>query len=201
MTLASDRSKLVASVIEEEIAVMTIRYRQVCLLTAMILLAGCAQNREVPKLTNQVVELKQVLGELTEQATALERQNRLNQSSTSGVYLLPAANNAARLHSSVGELSLSLNYLKSEANGSQAILYVRTLSGQYLPGFTATLEWGQLDAATGMPLTAQAQSQQIQSASSLLPKTEQIFELRLSGVTPSQLGYIRVHSVEPIAQR
>ena len=184
MTLASDRSKLIASVIEKEIAVMTIRYRQVCLLTAMILLAGCAQNREVPKLTNQVVELKQVLGELTEQATALERQNRLNQSSTS-----------------VGELSLSLNYVKSEANGSQAILYVRTLSGQYLPGFTATLEWGQLDAATGMPLTAQAQSQQIQSASSLLPKTEQIFELRLSGVTPSQLGYIRVHSIEPIAQR
>ncbi|MCL1028385.1 DUF3251 domain-containing protein [Serratia silvae] len=180
---------------------MTIRYRQVCLLTAMILLAGCAQNREVPKLTNQVVELKQVLGELTEQATALERQNRLNQSSTSGVYLLPAANNAAKLQSSVGELSLSLNYVKSEANGSQAILYVRTLSGQYLPSFIATLEWGQLDAATGMPLTAQAQSQQIQSASSLLPKTEQIFELRLSGVTPSQLGYIRVHSVEPTAQR
>jgi outer membrane murein-binding lipoprotein Lpp len=77
MTLASDRTKLVASVNEEEIAVMTIRYRQVCLLTAMILLAGCAQNREVPKLTNQVVELKQVLGELTEQATALERQTGL----------------------------------------------------------------------------------------------------------------------------
>jgi outer membrane murein-binding lipoprotein Lpp len=201
MTLVSDRAKLGASVIEEEIAVMTIRYRQVCLLTAMILLAGCAQNREVPKLTNQVVELKQVLGELTEQATALERQNRLNQNSNSGVYLLPAANNAAKLQSSVGELSLSLNYVKSEANGSQAILYVRTLSGQYLPGFTATLEWGQLDAATGMPLSAQAQSQQIQSASSLLPKTEQIFELRLSGVTPSQLGYVRVHSVEPITQR
>lgn len=201
MTLTRDRAKLVTSVIEEEIAAMTIRYRQVCLLTAMILLAGCAQNREVPKLTNQVVELKQVLGELTEQATALERQNRLNQSSTSGVYLLPAANNAARLQSSVGELSLSLNYVKSEANGSQATLYVRTLSGQYLPGFTAMLEWGQLDPATGMPLTAQAQSQQIQSASSLLPKTEQIFELRLSGVTPAQLGYIRVHSIEPVTRR
>lgn len=200
MTLASDPAKLVASAIEEEIAAMTISYRQVCLLAAMILLAGCAQNREVPKLTNQVVELKQVLGELTEQATALERQNRLNQRSTNGAYLLPAANNAAKLHSSVGELSLSLNYVKNEANGSQAVLYVRTLSGQYLPGFTATLEWGQLDAATGMPLTAQAQSQQIQSAGSLLPKTEQIFELRLSGVTPSQLGYIRLHSVEPLTQ-
>ncbi|WP_431223502.1 DUF3251 domain-containing protein [Serratia sp. L9] len=177
---------------------MTISYRKVFLLTAMILLAGCAQNREVPKLKSQVVELKQMLGTLTDQALALERQNRLNQNSTSGVYLLPAANSAARLQSSVGELSLSLNYVKNEANGSQAVMYVRTLSGQYLPGFNAIVEWGQLDAA-GMPLTADAQSQNIQSRNSLLPKTEQVFELRLSGVTPQQLGYIRVHSIEPTA--
>ncbi len=178
---------------------MTISYRKACLLTAMILLAGCAQNREVPKLKSQVVELKQMLGTLTDQALALERQNRLNQNSTSGVYLLPAANTAARLQSSVGELSISLNYVKNEANGSQAMLYVRTLSGQYLPGFTATVEWGQLDAATGMPLTADAQSQLIQSRSSLLPKTEQVFELRLSGLTPEELGYLRLHSVTPLS--
>lgn len=176
---------------------MTISYRKVCLLTAMILLAGCAQNHEIPKLKSQVVELKQMLGTLADQALALERQNRLNQNSTHGVYLLPAANNAARLQSSVGELSLSLNSVKNEANGSQAMLFVHTLSGQYLPDFTATVEWGQLDATTGMPLTADAQSQLIRSRSSLLPKTEQVFELRLSGLTPEQLGYIRVHSIEP----
>lgn len=103
--------------------------------------------------------------------------------------ILPTSNNAARLQNSVGKLSISLNYVKNETNGSQALPYIRTLSGQYLPGFTATVEWGQLDAA-GMPLTAEAQSQQLRSRSALLPKTEQVFELRLSGVTPEQLGYI-----------
>ncbi|OMQ25383.1 DUF3251 domain-containing protein [Serratia oryzae] len=177
---------------------MTIRYRNLGLFTAVILLAGCAQHREVPKLKNQVVELKQMLGTLTEQAIALERQNRLNQNSSNGVYLLPQANSAARLQSSVGELSVSLSQVKSEANGTQAILAIGTLSGQALPGFTATLEWGQLDATTGMPLTADALSQQIKSYDSLLPKNEQSFELRLSGVTPEQLGYIRLHSLTPV---
>nr|WP_291970476.1 DUF3251 domain-containing protein [Candidatus Symbiopectobacterium sp.] len=30
----------------------------------------------------------------------------------------------------------------------------------------------------------------------LLPKTEAIFGVRLSGVTPEQLGFIRLHQVE-----
>lgn len=177
---------------------MTIRYRNVSLLTAMILLAGCAPQREVPKLKNQVVELKQMLGTLADQAIALERQNRLNQNSNSGVYLLPMADSAARLQSSVGELSVSLSQVKSEANGTQAVLVISTLSGQALPGFTAMLEWGRLDATTGMPLAADSLSQQIRSHDSWLPKNEQSFALRLSGVTPQQLGYIRLHSVTPV---
>ncbi|MFC0226776.1 DUF3251 domain-containing protein [Serratia aquatilis] len=176
---------------------MTISYRKVCMIAALILMAGCAQNREVPKLKSQVVELKQMLGTLAEQALALERQNRLNQNSSTGVYLLPNANSAARLNSSVGELSVSLSEVKSEANGSQAMLSIRALPGQFLPNFTATVEWGPLDTATGMPISAEAQSQPLQSRSSLLPKTEQVFELRLSGVTPQQLGYIRLHGLTP----
>jgi outer membrane murein-binding lipoprotein Lpp len=179
---------------------MTIRYRNTALLTTLILLAGCTPHREVPKLKSQVVELKQMLSTLTDQASALERQNRLNQNSTSGVYLLPAANSAARLQSSVGELSVSLSQMKNEANGTQAILVIRTISGQNLPDFTAKLEWGQLDVTTGMPLTAGSLSQQIRSHDSLLPKNEQNFELRLSGVTPEQLGYIRLHSVNPVTE-
>lgn len=178
---------------------MTISYRKVCILTVLILLTGCAQNPEVPQLKSQVVELKQMLGTLAEQALALERQNRLNQYSSAGVYLLPHANSAARLSSSLGELSVSLNDVKSEANGSQAMLSIRALPGQFLPNFSATLEWGRLDATTGIPISTEAQSQQLQSRSSLLPKTEQVFALRLSGVTPQQLGYIRLHGLTPRA--
>ncbi|MCS4267500.1 DUF3251 domain-containing protein [Serratia sp. BIGb0163] len=176
---------------------MTTRYPKIFLLSTLVLLAGCAQTREVPKLHNQVVELNQQLTTLTNQATALEQQNQLNKNSTSGVYLLPAANNAARLQSSLGELSVSLSHVKSEANGTQAILHVRTLSQASLPAFKAIVEWGQLDATTGNPLTAEALSQPIVSQDSLLPKTEYSFELRFSGLTPDQLGYVRLHSVEP----
>ncbi|WON76215.1 DUF3251 domain-containing protein [Serratia sp. UGAL515B_01] len=178
---------------------MTISYRKICMFGVLILLAGCTQNREVPKLKSQVVELKQMLGTLADQAFILERQNRLNQNASDGVYLLPNANNAARLNSDVGELSVSLNNLKSEADGSQAMLYVRTLSGKSLRGFTATLEWGQLDTTTGMPLKKGSQSQQLQSRSALLPKTEQVFELRLSGVPLEQLGYIHLHNIIPLS--
>lgn len=110
---------------------------------------------------------------------------------------MPAANNAARLHSNLGELSVSLSHVKTEANGAQALLHVRTLSQASLPAFKAVVEWGQLDAVTGKPLTADALSQPIATPDSLLPKTEYSFELRFSGLTPEQLGYVRLHSVEP----
>jgi hypothetical protein len=179
---------------------MTTPYPKVFLLSALVLLAGCAQTHEVPKLRHQVVELNQKLTTLTQQATVLEQQNQLNQSSTSGVYLLPAANNAARLQSSIGELSVSLSHVKAEANGTQALLHVRTLSQASLPAFKAVVEWGQLDAVTGKPLTADSLSQPVASAGSLLPKPEQNFELRFSGLTPEQLGFVRLHSIVPTAQ-
>ncbi|WP_265554611.1 DUF3251 domain-containing protein [Serratia grimesii] len=177
---------------------MTTHYPKIILLSTLALLAGCAQTREVPKLHNQVVALNQQLTTLTTQATALEQQNQLNKNSTSGVYLLPAVNNAARLQSSLGELSVSLSHVKAEANGTQALLHVRTLSQASLPAFNAVVEWGQLDPATGKPLAADSLSQPIASADSLLPKTEHTFELRFSGLTPEQLGFVRLHSVEPV---
>ncbi|MEO9318271.1 DUF3251 domain-containing protein, partial [Serratia ureilytica] len=102
--------------------------------------------------------------------------------------------------SGIGELSVSLSHIKSEANGAQAQLHVRILSQATLPPFKAVVEWGQLDAATGRPLTAEALSQPIASADSLLPKPGQDFELRFSGLTPEQLGYIRLHSLVATAQ-
>ncbi|CAI2791586.1 Uncharacterized lipoprotein yajI precursor [Serratia grimesii] len=177
---------------------MTTHYPKIILLSTLALLTGCAQNHEVPKLHNQVVALNQQLTTLTNQATALEQQNQLNKNSTSGVYLLPAANNAARLQSSLGELSVSLSHVKTEANGTQALLHVRTLSQASLPAFKAVVEWGQLDPATGKPLATDSLSQPIASADSLLPKSEHTFELRFSGLTPEQLGFVRLHSVEPV---
>lgn len=179
---------------------MTTCYPKIALLAAAVLLTGCARNAAVPQLRHQVAALNQKVSVLTDQTTALERQNLLNQHSDNGVYLLPAARSAARLQSGIGELSVSLSHIKSEANGTQAQLHVRILSQATLPPFNAVVEWGQLDEATGRPLTAEALSQPIASADSLLPKPGQDFELRFSGLTPEQLGYIRLHSLVATAQ-
>ncbi|HAT3778479.1 TPA: DUF3251 domain-containing protein [Serratia marcescens] len=180
---------------------MTTCYPKIALLAAAVLLAGCAHNAAVPQLRHQVAALNQKVSVLTDQTTALERQNQLNQHSDNGVvYLLPAARSAARLQSGIGELSVSLSHIKNEANGTQAQLHVRVLSQATLPPFKAVVEWGQLDEDTGRPLTAEALSQPIASADSLLPKPGQDFELRFSGLTPEQLGYIRLHSLVSTAQ-
>ena len=169
---------------------MTTCYPKIALLAAAGLLAGSAHKPAVPQLRHQVAALNQKVSVLTDQTTALERQNQLNQHSDNGVYLLPAARSAARLQSGIGELSVSLSHIKNEANGTQAQLHVRVLSQATLPPFKAVVEWGQLDAL----------SQPIASADSLLPKPGQDFELRFSGLTPEQLGYIRLHSLVSTAQ-
>ncbi|WP_241015925.1 DUF3251 domain-containing protein, partial [Serratia ureilytica] len=126
--------------------------------------------------------------------------NQINHHPHPGVSLRRGGGRAPRLQSGIGELSVSLSHIKSEANGAQAQLHVRILSQATLPPFKAVVEWGQLDAATGRPLTAEALSQPIASADSLLPKPGQDFELRFSGLTPEQLGYIRLHSLVATAQ-
>lgn len=72
---------------------MTIGYYSFCLITAMILLAGGAQNHEVPQLKSQLVTLKRTQAN---RATALERQNRLKHNSINDTYLLLAANSATK---------------------------------------------------------------------------------------------------------
>lgn len=165
-----------------------------------LLLSACAQNPEVPKLKSEVVQLNQKLQALTDEATALEQQSQLNRQSESGVYLLPAANNPAALRSAIGEISVSISHLAPEANGAQALLHLRARSGTTLPGFTAVVDWGHLDPTTGQPLLVDMLSQPISVSDALLPRTEVTLELRFSGQTPEQLGFIRLRDVTPTAQ-
>lgn len=58
------------------------------------------------------------------------------------------------------------------------------------------VDWGQVDAATGKPLTANALSQPIFVPASLLPRTEATIELQMSGLTPEQVGFIRLHDIQ-----
>ncbi|WP_437608784.1 DUF3251 domain-containing protein [Erwinia sp. V71] len=169
------------------------------LMTAVLLLAGCASPKPpaVNKLHNEIGKLNQQMRQLTDEATAVEQQNQLNSSGMQGAWLLPAANTVVLLHSNAGDLRLSLSHVEAEASGSRAILHIRAAGEQPLVPFSAQIEWGALDPVTGKPLASEKQTQTIEIPASLLPKAETSVLLRLSGIQPEQLGYVRVHEIVP----
>lgn len=169
-------------------------------LLSAALLNGCAAppSASTRALHGEVGQLNQQVSQLTRQASALEQQNQLNSHSTQGAWLLPAANTRVELQSLAGPLMLSLTRIEAEASGTRALLTLRAAGDRPLQSLRMQVEWGELDAATGKPLSAGALSQIIEVRNALLPKSEQPVPLRLSGLPPEQLGYVRIHDVEPL---
>ncbi len=172
--------------------------------SALLTVTGCAQkNPQLPELKSEVGQLNQKLGRLTDLARALEQQTTLNRQSTDGLYLLPAAKSAAVLKSEIGALNVSLTNLVSDTNGVQGILHIKSISGQPLPMFTASLDWGQLDPVTGKPLTVDMQTQKLMSSPTLLPSAEQTLDVSFRNIRLETLGFIRLHHIvgtEPVQQ-
>ncbi|MFP1867331.1 DUF3251 domain-containing protein [Lonsdalea quercina] len=177
---------------------MTVRFRLLTLLPPLIALAGCAHQQQLPQVQQEISQLNQRLQTLAEQAVALDRQNTLNAHSNAGVYLLPAAQNYALVDSAIGRLSVSLSHVSQEACGTYAQLHIRLLDGGTLPNIRAHLDWGELDAS-GKPLTDGAQTQSFAVTQTLLPKWEAAIALRLTGLSPEQLGFIRLYDIEKVA--
>ncbi|WP_315708100.1 DUF3251 domain-containing protein [Brenneria uluponensis] len=173
---------------------MTIRYRLIFTLSAMALLAGCAQP-QTTHVQNEIGQLNQKLRDLSDRAAALEQQNSLNANSTSGAYLLPAAKDSALIDSSIGRLSLSLSQIEPEANGTRALLVFRTLNDTALPAFSVQINWGPLDPVSGKPLDIDMQTLSLTVPQPLIPKPEVTVDVRLSDLSPEQLGFVRVHHI------
>lgn len=165
----------------------------------VLLLASCATPHQTTPLQREVGQLNRQLQALTTQTLALEQQNAINKQSTSGVYVLPAAQSSAILQSAIGKLSVSLSHIEPEANGTQAVLHINLLDGTALPAFSAQIDWGQTDPVSGKPLASDMLTQTITVDNALMPKTQAQVALRLSGVMPEQLGFVRLHQVTPLA--
>lgn len=171
-------------------------------LLTVALLAGCAspsQQTDLYKLHNQVSQLNSQMQQLTRQATVLAEQNTLNTHSTQGAWLLPDANTPVQLKSSVGEIQLSLSPLISRGSGSQTMLNIKSVALEDIPAFTAQVEWGERDPATGKPLQASQQSQTVRVANALQPQSDITIPLSLSHTSPAQAGYFRIHSLVAIS--
>lgn len=165
---------------------------------SLVALSDCsssAGNPQVRELHQEVSQLNQQMQHLTTQASALEIQGQLNSQLQQGAWLVPQANTPVALQTQLGTLRLTLSPVTAEASGSRATLTVRSMDDRPLPALHATVIWGELDPATGKPLSSDSLTQTVAVPASLLPQHSATIPLRLSGLTPEQLGYVRVHNV------
>lgn len=165
---------------------------------SLVTLSGCsstASNPQVRELHQEVSQLNQQMQHLTTQASALEIQGQLNSQLQQGAWLVPQANTPVALQTQLGTLRLTLSPVTAEASGSRATLTVRSMDDRPLPALHATVIWGELDPATGKPLNSDSLTQNVAVPASLLPQHSASIPLHLSGLTPEQLGYVRVHNV------
>lgn len=161
---------------------MTRRYLHVLLLGSLFSLSACAQQSEVRQMNQSISSLNTTMNKLNQETVKITQQNALNAKSTSGVYLLPGSNTPARLNSQIGTLRI-----QGESNDP-------------LPAFSATVEWGQIQGTTDSFQELNVQTQLINAPASILAPSDVDIPLQLNGLTPDQLGFIRIHDIQPVAQ-
>ncbi|WMY73523.1 DUF3251 domain-containing protein [Buttiauxella selenatireducens] len=177
---------------------MTKSYLRIILVTSLVSLSACAQQTEVRQMKNEVGSLNKEMTQLTDQTVKLTQQNALNAKSTTGVYLLPGSKTPARLNSQLGNLQMSLSGVTAQDNGSRAMLMIKGESNDPLPAFTGKVEWGQIQGTTDNYQEVNVQSQQFNAPASVLAPSDVSIPLVLSGFSPEQLGFVRIHDIQPI---
>lgn len=179
---------------------MTRRYLHVLLLGSLFSLSACAQQSEVRQMNQSISSLNTTMNKLNQETLKITQQNALNAKSTSGVYLLPGSNTPARLNSQIGTLRMSLVNVAPNADGTRATLRIQGESNDPLPAFSATVEWGQIQGTTDSFQELNVQTQLINAPASILAPSDVDIPLQLNGLTPDQLGFIRIHDIQPVAQ-
>ncbi|MCU6669117.1 DUF3251 domain-containing protein [Enterobacteriaceae bacterium H4N4] len=179
---------------------MTRRYLSILLVGSLFSLSACAQQSEVRQMNQSVSSLNATMSKLNQETVKITQQNALNVKSTSGVYLLPGSNTPARLNSQIGTLRMSLVNVAPNADGTRATLRIQGESNDPLPAFSATVAWGQIQGTTDNFQEQNVQTQLINAPASVLAPSDVDIPLQLNGITPDQLGFIRIHDIQPVAQ-
>lgn len=178
---------------------MTKTYLRILLVGSLMSLTACAQQTEVRQMRHEVGSLNQEMMKLSDQTVKLTQQNALNAKSTTGVYLLPGSSTPARLNSQLGSLQMSLSNVSAQANGTRATLTIKGESNDPLPAFSGEIAWGQIEGTTDSFQEVNVQTQRIDAPASVLAPSDVIIPLRLPGITPDKLGFVRVHDIQPAA--
>jgi len=181
----------------KETDTMTRRYLKSLLLMSVFALSACAQQSEVRQLHQSVSTLNKEMSKLNQETVKITQQNSLNAKSSNGVYLLPGANTPARLHSQIGMLKMSLKDVAPNAGGTRVTLRIQGESNDPLPEFSGTVEWGQIQGTTENFQEVNVQNQLINAPASTLAPSDVDIPLQLNGITPEQLGFVRIHDIQP----
>jgi Protein of unknown function (DUF3251) len=184
----------------KEIHAMTRRYLKLLLVGSLFTLSACAPQSEVRQMKQSVNTLNTAMNKLNKETVKIAQQNALNKKSSSGVYLLPGANTPARLNSQLGMLKMSLVNVAANAEGTLATLRIQGESNDPLPAFSGTVEWGQIQGTTDSFDEVNVKNQLFTVPASTLAPGDVDIPLQLSGLTPEQLGFIRIHDIQPAAQ-
>ncbi len=177
---------------------MTRRYLRSLLLGSVFALSACAQQSEVSQLHQSVSTLNNEMSKLNKETVKITQQNALNAKSSSGVYLLPGSNTPARLNSQVGMLRMSLKNITPNAGGTRVTLRIQGESNDPLPAFNGTVEWGQIQGTTENYQEVNVQNQLMSAPASTLAPSDVDVALQLNGITPEQLGFVRIHDIQPV---
>ncbi|MDN6833809.1 MAG: DUF3251 domain-containing protein, partial [Enterobacterales bacterium] len=98
-----------------------------------LMLTACASDPKTEALQSEVQELTQKVQKLSTEAEYLERQKAMNENNEQRIYLIPAANSDALGITSLGQLRILISHLEPEADGSKAVLQIKTANGSILP--------------------------------------------------------------------
>lgn len=159
--------------------------------------AASAQPQQLNAVRQQVGELDQQMQRLSQQAIKLTQQNALNADSHQGVYLLPGSKAPADLKSLMGTLKLSLGDIVQVNNATLATLRISSDSDTPLPAFSGKIESGQIQGTLQNYQEINVQSQSFTAPESILAPSDVTIKLRFDGITPAQLGFVRVHDLQP----
>ena len=178
----------------------TRRYLRILLVGSLFSLSACAQRSEVREMHQNVSTLNKEMTQLNKETVKITQQNRLNAQSSNGVYLLPGSNTPARLESQIGTLRMSLLNAAQNAQGTRVTLRIQGESNDPLPAFSGTVEWGQIQGTTESFQEVNVQNQLINAPASVLAPSDVDIPLQLNGITPAQLGFVRIHDIQPAVQ-
>ena len=168
------------------------------LLGSLFSLSACVQQSEVRQMKHSVSTLNQEMTQLNKETVKITQQNRLNAKSSSGVYLLPGAKTPARLESQIGTLRMSLVNITPDTDGTT--LRIQGESNDPLPAFSGTVEYGQIQGTIDNFQEINVQNQLINAPASVLAPSDVDIPLQLKGMSVDQLGFVRIHDIQPVMQ-